>query len=44
MFRGMGQQYAGLLLACIGFCIVPLPFVFFKCVTHFSARLPPLSL
>lgn len=26
----MGQQFAGLLLALIGFCIAPLPFVLFK--------------
>ncbi|CED82158.1 Synaptic vesicle transporter SVOP and related transporters (major facilitator superfamily) [Phaffia rhodozyma] len=30
MFKGMGYQWAGLMIACIGFCLVPLPFVLFK--------------
>jgi len=29
MFNGMGYQYAGLLLALIGFLIAPLPFILF---------------
>ena len=30
MFHNMGFQYAGLLLACVGFVIAPMPFIFFK--------------
>lgn len=29
MFKNMGFQYAGLLLACLGLLIAPIPYVFF---------------